>query len=215
MGRGSSGSGNRRPGGGGGVDPGNIKNSKDMISNRAAYAEAADQVLNVARDLNNEFGEAGILPGAFMTASFVGKDANVLGCYDGANIYINTARMDTAKMNSAMQQCADSGYHPSLGNKTGIESVAAHEFGHALTDAVGRKIGKNNIKDSSTYICNEARKISGHKGNIILGKSISEYASESNAETVAEALSDWYCNGNKAKPGSKAIVQVIKRELGQ
>lgn len=42
-----------------------------------------------------------------------------------------------------------------------------------------------------------------------MSRKISEYATVSNAEAIAEAFTDVYCNGNKAKSESKAIMSVI------
>ena len=212
MGRGSSG-GSGRASGGGGVDPANIGNMKDMISSRADYQEGADQVLNVARDLNERFGGPGVIDGSFQTASFGGKDSGTLGAYDGNNIIMNQKFMDPETMDAAMKAAADSGWHPSTGNKSGIEAVAAHEFGHHLTDEVGKKMGAKNIDEAATRIVNEARKDTKFRGVVQMANSISRYASTTNAEAIAEAVSDVYCNGKKAAQASKAIVNVIDKYL--
>lgn len=39
---------------------------------------------------------------------------------------------------------------------------------------------------------------------------VDSYATDSNAECIAEATTDVYCNGKKAKAESKAVVQVLR-----
>ena len=46
-----------------------------------------------------------------------------------------------------------------------------------------------------------------------MAKKISTYATHSNAEAIAEAFSDVYCNGKKAHKESQAIVNVINSYL--
>lgn len=43
--------------------------------------------------------------------------------------------------------------------------------------------------------------------------SISNYASVSPAETIGEAFSDWYANGENANPISKKIISIVKELL--
>lgn len=44
-------------------------------------------------------------------------------------------------------------------------------------------------------------------------KKISGYAQYNFAECVAEAVSDWYCNGGKAKKESRAVMAVLNNVL--
>jgi len=44
-------------------------------------------------------------------------------------------------------------------------------------------------------------------------KAVSGYAEENNAECVAEAFADVFCNGKKAKAESRAIVSVLEKYL--
>jgi hypothetical protein len=46
-----------------------------------------------------------------------------------------------------------------------------------------------------------------------MASKISGYATESNAEAIAEAFADWKCNGKKARTESKAIVNVVDSYL--
>ena len=213
MGRGSS-KGGGLGGGGEGLNPSDILGTKDMISNRDSNKEATDQVLSVARDLYDQYGQNGVLPGNFEIATLK-PGARAMAYYDGSNIAINQAYFDSAKMNAAYDACVDSGFHPGRGNKSAIEAVTAHEFGHALADTVGQKMGGKNLHAASQAIVEEARQSLGNKKVKGFAGNISRYATESYAECVAEAISDVYCNGNKAKAESKAINKVVKKYLGQ
>ena len=142
--------------------------------------------------------------------------SNALAYYDGSGIAINSSYLNSERMNEAMKQCAESGFHPSMGNKTGMEAVVAHELGHALTDMVGVKMGNKQWLDfekTSTDIVNEARKQTKHRGVVQMASKISGYATHSNAEAIAEAISDCYCNGKKARAESKAIKSVVDKYL--
>lgn len=194
---------------GGGLKPGDVIGTTDMISARANFEEnSVNGVLNVGRDMVDEYGEEIV---AFEVADLKPNAQGVLGYYDGSNIAINSSFMDTARINDAYDICVESGYHPSRGNKTAMEAVAAHEYGHALTDAAARKMGASDLNTAATQIVNEARKSTSHRGVVQMASKISRYATASNAEAVAEAISDVYCNGSKAKAESKAIVNVVNK----
>lgn len=199
-----------RAGTAGGVNPANIKNVQNLISQRERKQAEVDQTLTVLRDMQNQYG---VNVDTF-TADVGGKDAGVLAFCDGdGNITVNTSYFNTKKMDNAMQESAKDGFHPSIGNKSGIEATVSHEFGHSLTHVAGQKMGGLSIDQASTRIVNEARKISGDKGVVIMAGKISKYATYSNAEAIAEAISDCYCNGNKAKAQSKAIKSVLDKYL--
>ena len=199
-----------RAGTAGGVNPANIKNVQNLISQRERKQAEVDQTLTVLRDMQNQYG---VNVDTF-TADIVGKDASTLAFCDGdGNITVNTSYFNTKAMDSAMKESAKDGFHPSIGNKSCIESVVAHEFGHTLTHKVGEKMGGLTMDQASTRIVNEARKITGDKGVVIMANKISKYASYSNAEAIAEAVCDCYCNGSKAKAQSKAIKSVLDKYL--
>ena len=213
MGRGTSASGGRAAGGGG-VNPANIKNPQEMISIRnASNQQQVDDVLTVSRELVDKYG-ASVATGGFEVASFTGKDSTTLGCYQvGGGITMNKKFIDNQNMDAVMDASAASGYHPSRGNKSGVYAVAAHEYGHSLTENVRMKMGEKSFDRAAERIVTEARKQTGDKGNIKFARKISEYATASNAETIAEAMSDVMCNGKQAKRQSKAIAKVVDSYL--
>lgn len=116
-------------------------------------------------------------------------------------------------MNIAYAEGVKSGWHPSNGNKSGMEAVVAHEYGHALTDKVGQAMGVSGIDNIASRIVKEARKETKSKGVVQMASKISRYATTSNAEAIAEAFSDFYCNGSKAKKESLAIINVMNKYL--
>ncbi len=204
-GRGSGG----RMGGGGGVNPGNIRNVSSLISEREGKQGLVDDTLSVLRDYQTDYGAE---VGDLVLASIVGKDANVLGYSDGSTIGINRAYF-TDKMEAAYQNCVKSGFHPPTGNKTGLQAVVAHEMGHNLTSLVGQKLGTSIMDSAADKIVKEARQATGHRGVVQMASKISKYATSSNAEAVAEAVADVYCNGSRAKAESRAIVDVLNKYL--
>lgn len=198
-----------RRAGGAGLNPNDILSTRDMISERHKNS-LVDEVLTVSRDLQNEYGISAQVNN-FEIAKLKSK-ANAIAYYDGENIAVNEKFMKSDTINKAYDECVKQGFHPSKGNKTAMEAVASHEFGHAINDAIGRKMGLD-IDSSATKIVNEARKQTKHRGVVQMASKISGYATYSNAEAIAEAVSDVYCNGKKARSESRAIVNVIKSYL--
>lgn len=129
---------------------------------------------------------------------------------------INTRYGDIKKMAASYDKCVKKGYHPGRGNKTAEQAVVAHELGHSLTSVVQQKLGSKDFDDVSKKIVKEAQNILNkglkrkkYPGTMKIAKNISGYATSSNAECIAEATADVYCNGSKAKTESKAVVQAL------
>lgn len=205
--RGSSG----RGGGGEGLNPGDIVDVKSFMSERGRYS--ADDALQAFKDVADEYG---YVVNDIEIATLKGKGQSVLAYYDGSNIAFNQAYLKSGVMESAYDACVKSGFHPGKGNKTALQAVAAHELGHGLTDAVANKMGLTGvgkIDTAATRIVTEARKSTKHRGVVQMASKISKYATYSNAEAVAEAFSDVYCNGKKARAESRAIVKVVDSYL--
>ena len=169
--------------------------------NTAARAMVDDfpDLMSTVRTIN-----AGTLKGA--------AARRVLGYYGDGGVALNTNYTNIDKMNATYDAAVKSGYHPSRGNKSGTEAVTYHELGHALTDNIASKLGMKSLDASSKKIVEDAYKNSKAKGGTLaFGGRISGYAKKSNAECVAEAVADYYCNGNKASKESKAIMKELKK----
>lgn len=206
--------GGKRAGGGEGLNPNNILGNTNLLIDTDLDETTRGEVTKTLKDFQDEYG---LTYENTRIAELKGKDKHsVLAYYDGAGIAINSTFLNSEKMNEAYQKCVESGFHPSSGSKSGMEAVVSHELGHALTDMVGSKMGItgiNRTNESATAIVNEARKQTKHRGVVQMASKISGYATHSNAEAVAEAISDVYCNGKKAKAESRAIVDVINKYL--
>lgn len=109
---------------------------------------------------------------------------------DHGELGINTRYGNIEKMASAYDDCVKKGYHPGRGNNF---------------DDVSKKIMKE-----AQNILNKGLKKKKYPGTRKIATKISEYATSSNAECIAEATADVYCNGSKAKAESKAVVQALK-----
>lgn len=202
--------GGRRYGGGG--EP-VIQATYSLVSAREGNEREVDATLTVMRDTYNEFGVT--VNDDLVVAKMLGK-SSTLAYYDEDNIGVNEAYFNMEKMEHVMKRSVSTGFHPNTGNKTGLEATIAHEVGHLLTGKIADKLGLNglsNIDQTATMIVNEAKKMTGARGVVVMASKISRYATTSNAETVAEAYGDWYCNGENAKTESKAIVKVMKKYL--
>ena len=204
--------GGRRGGGTGGVNPSDILGTNNLLIDTSLDEVTRGQVVKTLKDFQDEYG----LDYRNTRIARLKPKANALAYYDGDGIAINSSYLNSDKMNDAMKKCAESGFHPPMGNKSGMEAVVSHELGHALTDMVGVKMGNQSWVDfdkTSTAIVNEARKQTKHRGVVQMASKISGYATHSNAEAIAEAISDCYCNGKKARAESKAIKSVVDKYL--
>lgn len=113
-----------------------------MIVERGERTETVDQVLTVSRDMLNDYPDAPL--DQLLIATLKGSDGDsVLGYYDGKNIAINDKFFNEA-METAYVECVKAGFHPSNGNKTGLQAVAAQ-----IKDAHKRFV-KSNMDLSKT-----------------------------------------------------------------
>ena len=212
MGRGSSGGGSH-PASSSGVNPNNIHNERDLVSERERKRAEVDDVLTVARGISDEYG---VEVGQFMLADIGGKDSGTLAYSDGENIGFNSSYFNGANMTGAYDASVASGYHPSRGSKSAMEAVASHEYGHVLTEKAAAKLGiksPNSMDSAAKTIVERAMKTAKYKSSMKMATNISGYAKSSYAECVAEAVADVYCNGSKAKTESRAIVGEINKIL--
>ncbi len=207
-GRGASGTG--REGGGGGVNPADIISTTSLISMRETKQREVDEALSAFKSVNEKYG---YVINDIEVATLKPKASGVMAYYDGSNVAVNETYFNSAAMEKAYAESVKSNWHPSKGKKSAMEAVAAHELGHALTDAAGSKMGVFGIDNISTRIVKEARKNTKHRGVVQMARGVSRYATSSNAEAVAEAFADVYCNGAKAAAESKAIVNVLNSYL--
>ena len=210
-GRGAT-SGGNTGGGGGNVS---LINTKSLVSERENEKVSAlvDETLQVFSDVNDEYGT---IVNDIQIAQ-LGKGSNTMAYYDFEdNIAVNEKYFDRDVMNNAYAKSVAQGFHPSNGSKTPLQAVVAHELGHALTERVGAKMGQGgffNIDKTSNSVVKQAMKGSGHKTIKSFRSAISGYATKNNAECIAEAFSDVFCNGSKAKKESRAVVKVIDSYL--
>ena len=209
-GRGASSGGSGWTGGNSTLNPADIVSTTSLVSAREGQQQEVDETLQAFRDVANEYG---YIINDIEIATLKGDGASKLAYYDGSNIAINKSYFDKAKMESVYADCVKNGFHPSQGNKTALQAVASHELGHALTDAVGSKMGA--IKgDTANAILKEAKKQGKFTGTVadMAGK-ISGYAKYNPRECIAEAFADVYCNGTKARKESQSIVNVMNKYL--
>lgn len=75
----------------------------------------------------------------------------------------------------------------------------------------GQNLG--GLDAAANRIVSEARPQTSYRGVRQMARSISGYAGKSAAEAIAEAVSDVYCNGNRANRASQAIVNVLNGYL--
>lgn len=206
MGRGSS-----KAAGGGGISPASILSTQDFLEAGAVGTPVGNSFISVGEEMAQTYG---VQPN-LQVAELKGKAKNgVLAYYDGKNVAVNGTFMDNQKLETAYKECVNSGYHPSNGGKSAAEAVAAHEYGHAIASQVAKKLGIGGCNEGSSQILHEAfKEQTKHSKQSSFQKAISNYAAKNPAETVAEAISDVYCNGKGAKAESQAIAKVVKKYL--
>lgn len=180
----------------------NPNNEPYVDAINTAVRGISDDFPGLMNDVNTV--DAAVLGGADRTQT--------LGFYGGGQVAINANYTNVDKMNRTYDAAVASGFHPGRGDKSGTEAVTYHEMGHALTDSIKTKMGKKDLDAVSKQIVDDAYKATKGKGGTkAWAGAISGYAQKNYAECVAEAVCDWYCNGNKAKSESKAIMTQLKK----
>ena len=162
----------------------------------------ANQIQNARDAMEREYGN--IVSKANLAVADMGR---ALGASDGYTVYMSRKYMKNANMTDVMKVAEKEGFHPKLGNKTGVEAVTAHEMGHFLAEQASKKAGI-----SQRDIVERASKKIGVKVNNMAGQ-ISGYARYNYHETIAEASADVFSNGRRASKASKAIMAEIKSIL--
>ena len=74
-------------------------------------------------------------------------------------------------------------------------------------------LGDWQLDKASNVIVKEAKKKLKAKTTAEVRSKVSGYGATSNAEALAEAFADVYCNGKKASKASQAIVDSMNRYL--
>ena len=207
--------GGRGSGGGAGIGGGSgkpltILESTDMISMRGRQEREVDEVLTVMRDVQEQYNE--IIEQA-VVSKLAKKDNDTMAYWSGGILGINENYFNAERFNLAYDVMAKNGFHPPMGNKSALEATTAHELGHALTDAIGERLGIGDIDKTARRIVGEALKAKNKAEAKSMARGISEYASKYDAECVAEAFCDVYCIGNNANSASKKIVNVMNKYL--
>lgn len=178
----------------------NVQRADSLISARERSPQEVDQALSVLRDVERDYG-VNLADVQLATVS----NRGVMAYYDSNdNLAINHSYFDAAKMDAAYDRSVQQGFHPSRGNKSGIEAVTAHEAGHKLT----AQNGFGDINRTSNTIIHNASRTLGMSASEVR-RSISGYARSNNAEAVAEAFSDVYCNGARASRASREVVNEL------
>lgn len=207
-GRGTNSSSSGRYKGGGSLGAGDILDTRELVTTRAEHIEETDEMLSTARDLRDKYGDDAIVEELQLATLSPSAQSVMAYCDSGGIVAFNETYFDKKKLTAAYDDCVKTGFHPSRGNKTAVQAVAAHELGHHINNKLAARLGKNSDA-LATEICNEARKQTKHRGVVQMESKISRYATSDNKEAIAEAMSDVYCNGRKAKKESIAIVNVI------
>ena len=204
MGRGSSSAGVGKYGAG-------MENTSTGVSVRSSHPLTdeisrggggfANEIMNTRDAFEREYGSA-VKDMNLRVASF--NEPGVLGAYGGDTLYMNQSYISNSNLTSAMEAAQASGFHPSIGDKTGAEAVAAHEIGHRLGEKAAQRAGisqKDIVARAAAKVGIKTENMAGH---------ISGYARSNYGETIAEASSDVFCNGSNASKASIAIMNEVK-----
>lgn len=191
----------------------------DLVSQREGKTQEVDQVLSVMRDVQDEYG--------FNLDTVVAKmpaGSNAMAYYEYnaltpnvGNVGVNRTYFDSAKIDAVYDDATRTSFHPSRGNKSGMEATIAHEMGHAVTGQLAGRRGET-LDSVSNKIITDARKKDPNNNRKLRNSDyagrVSGYSTHSPAECVAEAFSDVYCNGSKAKASSRYIVETLNEYYG-
>ena len=186
-----------------------VKDTRSLISERERYQKEVDDTLAVLREIEQKYG----VVVEDMLVATLRRGSNTLGYYDySGNIAMNEKYWKMRdKLDGVYDSSVASGFHPSRGKKTGLQAIVAHELGHRVNYIAGGS-NWNNLDVVAEKIVSSASKKAGY-GNKVreFRRAVSGYGSYNNAEAVAEAFSDVYCNKRKASKESRAIVSELNK----
>lgn len=198
--------------GGGGDKPANIKEEKSLISARETKGKEVDQVLTTLKAMTEEYG---VNVEDVNIAVMGAGSQNIIGYFSSdGNLGINQSFFNTEKLNGAYDEDTRKGFHPSRGNKSGLEAVTAHEYGHSIAHKLAGGWG-GKYDNMCNKITQEAGKSLGYKKFNDFASKVSGYAKDSSSECIAEAFADVYCNGNRASKESQAVVNTMRKYLNK
>lgn len=191
------------------------------VKNAAGEIEAVINEFPQAKSAFSELRGDNLRPGAL-------ANARLSGIITTSNSYFS----DDSELQSRYGRSVDSGFHPvgTTGNH-----VVTHESGHILEAALINKnityentgpwyqLERSHHWGKSTYakqVISEAAKAAKKtpdgkgKKNTQLISDVSGYAQTNRSETLAECVADYRANGSNAKPLSREVWKILKRELG-
>ena len=182
----------------------------DLVSQRERSAGEVDSVLTALRQVNRN---EGYTVADAVVAKLGGRAGRLaMAYYDTGSkqIGVNERYFNNDAITRAYDDAVKSGFHPSRGNKTAMEAVIAHETGHALTDVAAERMGVG-FDAAAKRIVEESSLGKSRRSVERAARSVSGYATQNNAELIAEAYADVYANGRKANDVSKKIVSVLRK----
>lgn len=198
----------------GGINPADVLSTRSLISERERSERAVDDALQVLSDVESQYG---VVVEDMLVSKIRNRGGGVtLGYYDAeGNIGINEKVFaNITGLNKTYDSSVKTGFHPSRGKKTGLQAVLAHELGHRLNYVAGGN-DWNRLDSTADAIVKSASNSTGYANKTRQFRSaISGYATTNNAEAVAEAFADVYCNGNRAKKESRAVVNELNKYFG-
>ena len=215
---GGRGSGGESLGSSGGGEKVNVQDQIDVWSYRHNKNNEpfVDSINSSASTVQKDFPE--LMSSGTIYSIDAGKyggidNTQTLGFYSAdGQLSINRNYTNIDKMNRVYDKSVKEGFHPSRGNKDGVQAVTYHELGHAVTQQIVKQgYGKDMDAAAKKVVDNAYKNSKGRGGTKKWAGNISGYAQKNNAECIAEAVADFYCNGSKAKKESKAIMSELKR----
>lgn len=196
-----------------------IYSTNSLISMRERKQKEVDEILEFSREMEKEFGT---VANDFEIATMWETWSDTMAFFSPENnsLAVNIDYFDSEKLDQVYDNNVKSGFHPSRGSKTGLQATVAHEFGHLLTWQVARRRNQYPYYYADDVV-SEAFGNQSNKGKASYStidsyrRSISRYALKNSAETIAEAFTDVYSNGNKAKEASRAIADILIRDYNK
>jgi len=103
-------------------------------------------------------------------------------------------------------------WHPANGD---IYSLFVHEFGHVVDGTYFGSPKSTFVANAIERAWNKAKKTGNYYDKTEWKETISRYASHNNAETIAEAWTDWIDNRDNASEAAKLIIEEFKKEISK
>lgn len=108
---------------------------------------------------------------------------------------------------------AKAGHNADRGNKSAVEMVFAHEFGHRMVMAIAKDRGISDNQAAEQIVTQAMRRAGIRNGWKNAAGKISKYAQQDQHEAISEAMASYYAHGQNASAFARGVEATIREMM--